>query len=104
MFSGGKQIARLIPQKHIHHKSNQPQTEVAIRSGFKEDLYMVLSGWDESGVTFHVYVNPLVIWIWIGVAIMVLGGAFVLLPDRKLVRASSAARAKSRELKDEEAA
>ena len=103
VFKGGEQIARLLPQKHIHHKSQQPQTEVAIRSGFKEDLYMVLSGWDENTVTFHVYINPLVIWIWIGVAVMVLGGVFVLLPDRKPVRAAAARTKSARELKHEAA-
>jgi len=43
-----------------------------------------LSGWEEDGaVTLHVFVNPLVQMIWIGVGIMVLGGIFVMFPDRK---------------------
>ncbi|MDA2928899.1 heme lyase CcmF/NrfE family subunit, partial [Acidobacteria bacterium AH-259-O06] len=84
VLRGGKKIAGLTPEKHFHHKGEQPMTEVKIRSTLKEDLYLVLSGWDEQGqVTFRVFVNPLVQAIWIGIGIMVIGGIFVLFPDRK---------------------
>ncbi|HUV13933.1 MAG TPA: heme lyase CcmF/NrfE family subunit [Acidobacteriota bacterium] len=86
----GKSLGKMFPQKHFHHKSEQPATEVAIQSRFYEDLYIVLSGWDESGsASFHVFINPLVQLIWIGIGIMGLGGVFVIFPDRK----PSAARA-----------
>ena len=56
-----------------------------------EDLYVVLSGWDESGsVTIHAFVNPLVQLIWMGIAVMALGGMFVLFPDKKMAAARSA--------------
>jgi len=84
LLRGGEQYGALYPQKDFHHKSEQPATEVAIRSQPHEDLYVVLSGWEEDGaVTLHVFVNPLVQMIWIGVGIMVLGGIFVMFPDRK---------------------
>jgi cytochrome c-type biogenesis protein CcmF len=80
----GEQFDEMYPQKHFHHKSEQPASEVAIRSRPDEDLYIVLSGWDEGGnVSFHVFVNPLVQLIWIGIGIMALGGVFVLFPDKK---------------------
>ncbi|UCF37220.1 MAG: heme lyase CcmF/NrfE family subunit, partial [Acidobacteriota bacterium] len=83
---GGQEIGRLYPQKHFHHKSEQPATEVAIMSRLNEDLYVVLSGSDEAGnVTFHVFVNPMVQMIWLGIAIMGLGGLFVMFPDKKPV-------------------
>jgi len=82
VYSGGQKIDDLYPQKHFHHKSEQPATEVAIRSRFDEDLYLVLSGWDEAGnVSFHVFINPLVQMIWMGIGVMALGGIFVLFPD-----------------------
>jgi cytochrome c-type biogenesis protein CcmF len=81
---GGDEYGALYPQKDFHHKSEQPATEVAIRSQPHEDLYVVLSGWEEDGsATFHVFVNPLVQLIWIGIGVMVLGGIFVMFPDRK---------------------
>ncbi len=88
VFKGDKEIDELYPQKHFHHKSEQPATEVAIRSRFLEDLYVVLSGWDDAGnVTFHVFINPLVELIWMGIGIMAMGGVFVLFPDKKTASA-----------------
>ena len=76
ILKGGQKIDEIYPEKHFHYKSEQPMTEVKIRSTLKEDLYLVLSGWDEEGqATFHVFINPLVKLIWIGIGIMVLGGA-----------------------------
>jgi cytochrome c-type biogenesis protein CcmF len=87
----GKSLGQMFPQKHFHHKNDQPATEVAIRSRLYEDLYIVLSGWDENGsVSFHVFVNPLVQLIWIGIGIMGLGGVFVIFPDRKPTAARAA--------------
>ncbi len=84
IFRGDKKLGRIEPEKHFHHKGEQPMTEVSIRSTFKEDLYAVLSAWDDQGkVTFHFFVNPLVQLIWIGIGIMVCGGVFLLFPDRK---------------------
>jgi cytochrome c-type biogenesis protein CcmF len=84
IFSQGGKIGELQPQKHFHHKSEQPMTEVKIRSTLAEDLYLVLADWDDDGhVTFHAFINPLVQFIWLGIAVMVLGGLFVLLPNRK---------------------
>ena len=85
IFKGGENIDDLYPEKDFHHKSEQPMTEVKIRSTLKEDLYLVLSGWEEGGqATFHVFINPLVQLIWIGIGIMVLGGMFVLVPNKQL--------------------
>ncbi len=54
-------------------------------------------------MTFHVFINPLVLWIWIGVAVMVLGGVFVMIPDRKPRRRAAAAGKPSQEVRDEAA-
>jgi cytochrome c-type biogenesis protein CcmF len=93
LLRGEKEYGVLYPQKDFHHKSDQPATEVAIRSLPHEDLYLVLSGWAEDGsVSFHVFVNPLVQMIWIGIGIMVLGGIFVMFPDRRPASRSVAER------------
>lgn len=90
VLQNGVQTDELYPQKHFHHKNEQPATEIAIRSRPHEDLYVVLSGWDQSGnVSFHVFVNPLVQLIWIGIGIMAMGGIFVLFPDKKTALAAA---------------
>ena len=103
VFKGGRKIDDLYPQKHFHHKSEQPMTEVKIRSTLKEDLYLVLSGWEEGGqATFHVFINPLVQLIWIGIGVMVLGGMFVLVPNKKS-GVAVALKKPSQEVRDEAA-
>ncbi|MCZ6485113.1 MAG: heme lyase CcmF/NrfE family subunit [Acidobacteria bacterium] len=105
IFKDGQKIDEIYPQKHFHFKSEQPMTEVKIRSTLKEDLYMILSGWDEEGqqATFHVFINPLVQLIWIGIGIMVLGGMFVLIPNKKLGPAVALKGRPVQEVRDEAA-
>jgi cytochrome c-type biogenesis protein CcmF len=88
--SNGKELTSLRPEKIFHYSYQQPVTEVAIRSTLVEDLYVILVSWDESGAAaFKVLVNPLVIWIWIGGTVVVLGGLIAFWPKR---RAKPAAR------------
>ena len=73
----------LLPEKSLYQGQDQATSEVAIRTTLKEDLYVILAGYDEESATFKVLVNPLVIWLWIGGGIMTLGTIIVMLPDRK---------------------
>ncbi len=99
VFRNGLPAGEMYPQKQFYHKSEQPSTEIAIRTRPHEDLYIVLSGWDETGqATFHVFVKPLVQLIWIGVGIMALGGIFVLFPDQK--SAAAAGESEERQVRD----
>ena len=84
VFKNGKPVGYLIPERHFYKNSDQPTTEVALRSFWNEDLYIILAAWDDQGTaTFKVYVNPLISWIWRGGLIMFLGGIIVLFPDFK---------------------
>jgi cytochrome c-type biogenesis protein CcmF len=84
VFKNGKPEGYLIPERHFYKNSDQPTTEVAMRSFWNEDLYIILAAWDDQGTaTFKVYVNPLISWIWRGGLIMFLGGIIVLFPDFK---------------------
>lgn len=83
VFNSGEKLDVLYPERNFHQGHDQPATEVAIRSTLKEDLYVILAGYDGDTATFKVLVNPLVIWLWIGGAVMTLGTIFAMLPDRK---------------------
>jgi cytochrome c-type biogenesis protein CcmF len=62
----------------------QPSTGVGIRTTPLDDLYVVLAGWEEDGsASFMVFVNPLVIWIWLGGIMAVGGGLIALWPERR---------------------
>lgn len=85
VFKNSKHLGFLVPERYFYKNSEQPTTEVALRSFWNEDLYIILAGWDnQNKAVFKTYVNPLVSWIWIGGLIMAFGGLFVLLPDPTL--------------------
>ncbi|HXM59042.1 MAG TPA: cytochrome c-type biogenesis CcmF C-terminal domain-containing protein [Candidatus Dormibacteraeota bacterium] len=64
----------LEPARFVYPSlGGQAVTTAAIRSTPFEDVYVVLGGADASGAAFTVYVNPLVTWIWVGGALLVVG-------------------------------
>lgn len=50
-----------------------PVSRVVIRSTPLQDVYVVLADTGDGTATVHLFVNPLVTWIWAGAAILVLG-------------------------------
>jgi len=81
VYRGGRRIATLIPEKNFHWNVEQWVTEVAIRTSLKEDLYVILAGLAEDGsATFQILINPLVVWLWIGGGILLLGAAVAIWP------------------------
>ncbi|MDP3938225.1 MAG: cytochrome c-type biogenesis CcmF C-terminal domain-containing protein, partial [Deltaproteobacteria bacterium] len=82
VFEGTRLTGVMVPAKNFYLASQQPTTEVAIRSSLREDLYLALAAVSADGsVTFKVYVNPLVQWIWIGGLIFALGTVITMWPD-----------------------
>jgi cytochrome c-type biogenesis protein CcmF len=88
VLEDGKQISTLYPARWVFHKhESSPTTEVAIRRGFWEDLYVVLPATDptmtaQQTATLQIVVNPLVNWIWLGFGVMAFGTGIALLPER----------------------
>jgi cytochrome c-type biogenesis protein CcmF len=75
----GREIV-LRPQRRKYDKSSMNNTEVALRCGLGEDLYVILRGMNENGQTvLTVLVNPLVSWIWIGSIVMAVGAGLCVL-------------------------
>jgi cytochrome c-type biogenesis protein CcmF len=66
---------------------------VAIYSTLRDDLYVVYAGQspDTQTPVIHAYLNPLVKWIWLGGAIVVMGTMVTLLPNRRALLALSGA-------------
>ncbi len=60
----------------------------AVRTSLAEDLYVTLLASDSAtgAVTLHLFVNPLVVWIWIGGAIVGMGAVFAIWPERRARR------------------
>ena len=60
---------------------------VAIYSTLREDLYVVYAGMNPQNnlPTIHVFINPLVKWVWWGGMVVVMGTIVALLPNRAAV-------------------
>jgi len=70
------------PAPGVRQKSFEPSTEVGIRSNLQEDLYIVYAG-SVAGTEEAVYrftINPLVLWVWIGGVVLVVGGLITMWP------------------------
>ncbi|MBI2955573.1 MAG: heme lyase CcmF/NrfE family subunit [Chloroflexi bacterium] len=85
VYSGGKKVGSIAPSKNFQSATDeQPTTEVAIRTTLLEDLYVILAGWDrDMSASFKVMINPLVVWIWIGGSVLLLGTLIAFWPDEK---------------------
>jgi len=84
-----ERIATLRPEYNFHYNVQQYVSEVAIRSTLAEDLYVAMAGIsaDGSAVTFRVLLNPLMIWLWIGGAVLLIGTVIAFWPEgRRQVR------------------
>jgi cytochrome c-type biogenesis protein CcmF len=82
VYKNGRQIDTLYPERRFYKASQQAQTMPAIRSTLSEDLYLVYEGQDgNSHPILKAHLNPLVMWIWLGVWIILGGTILALVPN-----------------------
>ncbi|MFZ0955253.1 MAG: cytochrome c-type biogenesis CcmF C-terminal domain-containing protein, partial [Candidatus Sulfotelmatobacter sp.] len=82
VYKNGKKIDTLYPERRFYKASQQASTLPFIRSTFKEDLYVIFEGQNEKGwPIIKAHLNPMVIWIWIGAWVMVIGTGMALIPN-----------------------
>jgi len=85
LLEDGKEVDRMYPAKWFYrHHEEEPTTEVAIRRGFAQDVYIVMPAFDpkDQSASYHIVINPLVDWIWFGFAVIAIGTGIALLPER----------------------
>jgi len=86
ILRAGEKIATLHPEKRRYASGGQVMTEGAIDAGFSRDLYVALGEDLGNGSwALRVYTRPFVRWIWLGAALMALGG-LVTATDRRFHR------------------
>jgi cytochrome c-type biogenesis protein CcmF len=88
----GTGIGRITSEKRQHvdsfgRKTFEPSTEVGIRSTLQEDLYVVYAGsvGGTDRATYAISINPLVVWVWIGAAILIAGGLITMWPGGAVI-------------------
>ncbi|MDP6042030.1 MAG: cytochrome c-type biogenesis CcmF C-terminal domain-containing protein, partial [Candidatus Latescibacteria bacterium] len=85
----GERLGTLWPHQKVYYKRQDQQrtTEVAIRSNLREDLYVLYQGIDmrddQEVALFHLYINPLVVWVWIGSWVLTIGTIIAMWPDKR---------------------
>jgi cytochrome c-type biogenesis protein CcmF len=94
VFKGGRQVDTLYPESRFYKASQQQQHIPTVRSTLKEDLYVVYEGQnpDTGHPVIKAHLNPLVLWIWIGVWVMLFGTIVALVPNAVPVRVAVPAR------------
>jgi cytochrome c-type biogenesis protein CcmF len=83
VLRGDKLLVQLNPEKRAYASGGQIMTEAAIRPGLMGDVYVAVGealGNEAHAVRLHI--KPFVRWIWLGAALMALGG-FVTATDRR---------------------
>jgi cytochrome c-type biogenesis protein CcmF len=83
VYKNGKKIDTMYPERRFYKASEQNSTIVANRSRLNQDLYLVYTGrnQDTGKPIIKAHVNPLVMWIWHGVAVVLLGTLLALVPN-----------------------
>lgn len=75
----------LTPELRFYSARQMQTTEAAIRSGPLGNLYVSIGEPDDTGRwTVRLYFHPLILWIWIGAALMAAGGFLSLSSGRLL--------------------
>jgi cytochrome c-type biogenesis protein CcmF len=89
VLNSNRQVAEMRPSKRFYPSEQQPIGTVDVRSTPREDLYLILSSFTQDGAsaTLKVLIRPLVMWIWIGGAVMGLGALVAIWPDRRVLAA-----------------
>jgi len=91
VYEGGKKILDqpMSPEKRVYAANGQPQTMVANHSTMRWDLYVVYEGRDQTtGLPIiKAFLNPLVMWIWVGLSVVVFGTVVALVPSLSPARA-----------------
>jgi len=83
VYKNEKLAAELLPEKRTYTVQQNPMTEAAIDTGFLRDIYVALGEPINSNAWgMRLYYKPFIQWIWLGTALMALGGLLAALDRR----------------------
>lgn len=84
VIKDGRAVTDLYPEARVYPVRSMPTTEAAIYTMASADLYVALGNKEKTGNGYvvRIYHNPLVVWIWVGILMLVFG-ATISLTDRR---------------------
>ena len=84
LFDGADRVGTLNPGVDVFLAQMQRSSEVAIDSSPFRDVYVVLVGLTPDGTArVSVFINPMMMWIWVGGIIIALGALVAVWPARR---------------------
>jgi cytochrome c-type biogenesis protein CcmF len=85
----GHDVGVLSPALKFFPSQQSPIGRAMFRSSFTDDLYLILSGFSEieqNRATLKVLIRPMVIWMWLGGLVIVLGTIVAVWPVRRRMK------------------
>lgn len=85
VYENNKKIVTVAPERRFYDKRDEAWAEVAIYSKLRGDLYFILASYSkpENYIGIQVVYEPLLIWLWIGCAIMCIGACYTITGRRQ---------------------
>ncbi len=85
IWRDGRLLRYIYPGRVTYHKyGDQPASLIPITAVGLNDLYVVLTSWDgPAQADIRVFINPLVVFVWYGGVLMLLGGVICWWPQRR---------------------
>lgn len=80
--SGGSDRGTMAAKRFYYRGyESQPTTQVAVSTVGFDDVYVMLTEWNEDrAASLHIFINPLVSWVWVGGLIYLIGMIVVFWP------------------------
>ena len=92
VFNKGEDLGILSPALKFFPAQQSPVGRAVYRSNISDDLYLILSGFSElkeNQATLKILVRPMVMWMWVGGLVILLGTIVAVWPFRKVLEEQS---------------
>jgi cytochrome c-type biogenesis protein CcmF len=98
LWKNERNVASLRPRRDVFEGGSTPMTIAGLHSTLENDVYVLLTFWDADRVTFRVYRNPLVNFVWWGGLLLMLGTFIAVYPhpEKSVAPVSATARLQTR--------
>ena len=80
----GREAGAVTPSLNLYPAASEPIGTPCIQYGVLKDLYTSVLSFEGDGrlATFRLFLNPGVLWLWVGLGVMALGGLLAFWPSR----------------------
>ncbi len=98
IYKGDKLVSTLMPEKRRYLSGGNMMTEASIDPGLMKDLYVAMGEPLQNGAwAVRLHYKPFVRWIWLGAALMAMGGVLAVMDKRYRLKVAKSADASATE-------